>query len=73
MPMEDLLRASQDDALHGSERDQYYPQAWAFVHYLMFGNGGADASKLAAFLRELRENGARHGRRHGIRQVVRRV
>ena len=53
MPMEDLLRASQDDALHGSERDRYYPQAWAFVHYLMFGNGGADASKLAAFLREL--------------------
>jgi tetratricopeptide (TPR) repeat protein len=55
MPMEDLLRASQDDALHGGERDKYYPQAWAFVHSLMFGKGGADAGKLAAFLRELQE------------------
>jgi hypothetical protein len=53
MPMEDLLRASQDDALHGSDRDKYYPQAWAFVHYLMFGNGGSDSSKLAVLLREL--------------------
>jgi tetratricopeptide (TPR) repeat protein len=55
MPMEDLLRASQDDALHGGERDKYYPQAWAFVHSLMFGNSGADAGKLAAFLRALQE------------------
>ncbi len=54
LPMEDLLRASQDEALHGNERNKYYPQAWAFVHYLMFGNGGADAPKLAAFLGELR-------------------
>ena len=53
LPMEDLLRASQDDSLHGSGRDKYYPQAWAFVHSLMFGNGGAGAGKLAAFLREL--------------------
>jgi hypothetical protein len=55
LPMEDLLRASQDDALHGEARDKYYPQAWAFVHYLMFGNGGADSPKLAAFLKELRQ------------------
>jgi len=53
LPMEDLLRASQDDALHGAWRDRYYPQAWAFVHSMMFGNGGADAAKLAGFLREL--------------------
>jgi hypothetical protein len=53
MPMEDLLRASQDEALHGSGRNTYYPQAWAFVHSLMFGNGGADSRKLAAFLREI--------------------
>lgn len=53
LPMEDLLRASQDDSLHGGGRDKYYPQAWAFVHSLMFGNGGVDAGKLAAFLREL--------------------
>jgi tetratricopeptide (TPR) repeat protein len=57
LPMEDLLRASQDEALHGNDRDKYYPQAWAFVHYLMFGNGGADAPKLAAFLAELRRTG----------------
>ncbi len=55
LPMENLLRATQDDALHGSERDQYYPQAWAFVHSLMFGRGGADAGRLAAFLRALQE------------------
>jgi tetratricopeptide (TPR) repeat protein len=54
IPMEDLLRASQDEALHGAGRDKYYPQAWAFVHSLMFGNGGADSGKLAAFLREIR-------------------
>jgi len=53
LPMEDLLRASQDDSLHGGGSDKYYPQAWAFVHSLMFGNGGVDAGKLAAFLREL--------------------
>ena len=53
MPMEQLLRASQDDALHGEERDRFYPQAWAFVHSLMFGNAGADGDALAAFLREL--------------------
>jgi hypothetical protein len=53
MPMEVLLRASQDDALHGDERDRFYPQAWAFVHSLMFGNAGADGETLAAFLREL--------------------
>src|SRR5262245_21505907 len=53
LPMEDLLRASQDDSLHGGGRDKYYPQAWAFVHSLMFGNGGVDSGKLAAFLREL--------------------
>src|SRR5687768_5379346 len=57
MPIEDLLRASQDDALHGAKRDKYYPQAWAFVHSLMFGNGGADSGKLAAFLREMQTTG----------------
>jgi len=49
MPIEDLLHASQDEALHGS--DKYYPQAWAFVHYLMFGNGGTQRAKLAELLR----------------------
>ena len=54
LPMEELLRASQDEALHGRGSSQYYAQAWAFVHRLMFGNGGADSDKLAALLRELR-------------------
>jgi hypothetical protein len=53
LPMETLLQASQDDALHGEERDKYYPQAWAFVHYLMFGQRDAGAGELAAPLREL--------------------
>jgi hypothetical protein len=55
LPMQDLLRASQDDALHGGEREKYYPQAWAFVHFLMFGNGGADSPKLSQFLTALRQ------------------
>jgi hypothetical protein len=53
MPMEELLRSSQDAALHGADRDKYYPQAWAFVHSMMFGNGGADAPKLTSLLKEL--------------------
>lgn len=55
LPMEDLLRASQDEALHGRENRRYYPQAWAFVHYLMFGNRGTQATKLYEFLRAQRE------------------
>jgi tetratricopeptide (TPR) repeat protein len=54
LPIEDLLRASQDEALHGRDR-RYYPQAWAFVHYLMFGNRGAQASKLYEFVRAQRQ------------------
>jgi hypothetical protein len=50
MPVEELLRASQDEVLHGM--DKYYPQAWAFVHYLMFGNLGAERPKLQAFLEQ---------------------
>jgi tetratricopeptide (TPR) repeat protein len=53
MPIDELLRASQDEALHGTER--YYPQAWAFVHYLMFGNLGAERPKLQEFLDQERK------------------
>ena len=53
MPIEELLRASQEQALHGM--DKYYPQAWAFVHYLMFGNLGAERPKLEAFLEQERK------------------
>jgi tetratricopeptide (TPR) repeat protein len=54
MPLDELFRATQDEALH-SRGARYYPQAWAFVHFLMFGNGGKDRGKLASFVRELRE------------------
>jgi hypothetical protein len=53
MPIEELLRASQDQALHGIPR--YYPQAWTFVHYMMFGNLGAERPKLQVFLEEGRK------------------
>lgn len=53
LSMEELLRASQDEALHGRESGRYYPQAWAFVHRMLFGNGGADSGKLTTLLREL--------------------
>lgn len=55
LPIEDILRASQDEALHGRTSNKYYPQAWAFVHYLMFGNASAQAPKLAELLRLQRE------------------
>jgi hypothetical protein len=54
-PMDEFLRSSQDEALHGRDSDTYYPQAWLFVHYLLFGNGGVDRAKLQVFLKGLRE------------------
>jgi tetratricopeptide (TPR) repeat protein len=54
LPMQELLRASQDEVLHAPRGDRYYPQAWAFVHRMLFGNGGADAPRLSAFLEALR-------------------
>jgi hypothetical protein len=55
LPIEDVLRASQDEALHGHGMNKYYPQSWAFVHYLMFGNQGVQRPKLAELLRQQRE------------------
>ena len=54
-PIDEFLRASQDEALHGSDSDTYYPQAWLLVHYLLFGNGGVEREKLSMFLAKLRE------------------
>lgn len=51
-PLEEFFRVSQDEALHDNQR--FYPQAWAFVHYGMFGSRGAHREKLAEFLRLLR-------------------
>lgn len=55
LPIDDVLRASQDEALHGQASSKYYPQSWAFVHYMMFGNAGAQSAKLGEFLRRQRE------------------
>jgi hypothetical protein len=51
-PLEEFLVATRDDA---HARDNYYPQAWAFVHYLLFGNNGELRVKLTEFLRLQRE------------------
>lgn len=50
-PTREFLRATQDEALH--ELDTYYPQAWAMVHYFLFGNGGENRNKFKVFLSEL--------------------
>lgn len=50
-PTREFLRATQDEALH--ELDTYYPQAWAMVHYFLFGNRGQNRNKFRAFLSEL--------------------
>ena len=50
-PTRDFLLASQDEALN--ELDTYYPQAWAMVHYFLFGNRGENRSKFYAFLSAL--------------------
>jgi len=50
-PTREFLLASLDEALH--ELDTYYPQAWAMVHYFMFGNRGENREKFTAFLSEL--------------------
>jgi uncharacterized protein (UPF0147 family) len=50
-PTREFLLASQDEALH--ELDTYYPQAWAMVHYFMFGNRGKNREKFSVFLSEL--------------------
>ena len=52
-PTREFLLASQDEALN--ELDTYYSQAWAMVHYFMFGNGGKNREKFSAFLSDLRK------------------
>jgi len=56
VPLDQFLRKSQDEALHGPAADTYYPEAWAFVHYLLFGNNGAQRDKLDTLLKQLRDN-----------------
>jgi hypothetical protein len=50
--VKEFLRASRDESLR---IDGYYPEAWAFVHYLIFGNNGAQRSNLQEFLNQLRQ------------------
>lgn len=57
-PIGELLGASQDETLLGPGGDRCYAQAWTFVHRMRFANGGADAARLAAFLRALRTTDA---------------
>src|SRR5690606_5598922 len=47
-PLEEVIAATRDEA---HTRVGYYPQAWAFVHYLLFGSNGELRSKLTEFLR----------------------
>ncbi len=55
VPLDQFLRKSQDEALHGAAADTYYPEAWAFVHYLLFGNNGTQRSKLETLLKQTRD------------------
>jgi hypothetical protein len=50
-PLETFFSVSQDEALHENKR--FYPQAWAFVHYALFGDRGARQAALAEFLKRL--------------------
>jgi hypothetical protein len=57
-PTRDFLFATQDEALH--KLDTFYPQAWAMVHYFMFGNGGKNREKFILFLSELYKNSTKN-------------
>jgi tetratricopeptide (TPR) repeat protein len=50
-PTKDFLFATQDEALH--KLDTYYPQAWAMVHYYLFGNSSKNRVKFNLFMSEL--------------------
>lgn len=48
LPLESFFGVSQDEALHGNKR--FYPQAWAFVHFGLFGDRGVRQASLSKFL-----------------------
>ena len=50
-PLETFFSVRQDEALHGNKR--FYPQAWAFVHYGLFGDRGERQGSLSDFLQRL--------------------
>lgn len=51
-PLGQFLELSQDEAIHGDAR--YYPQAWAFVHFAVFGGTGAHQRSLSDLARRVR-------------------
>jgi len=51
-PLDEFLRIVKSDVLH---TQGYYPQAWLFMHYMMFGDNGANLPKFREFLRLRRE------------------
>lgn len=55
IPLDQFFRASQDEVFHGKGGSRYYPQAWLFTHYLIFGNGGAGPENVGAGRKALGE------------------
>ena len=51
-PLREFFELGQDEALHGDSR--YYPQAWAFVHFAVFGGTGAHQKSLSELARRVR-------------------
>jgi len=51
LPLEEFFAVGRDEALHENKR--FYPQAWAFVHYGLFGDGGARQDALREFVKLL--------------------
>lgn len=49
--LETFFGVAQDEALHEDRR--YYPQAWAFVHFGLFGDGGSRRRALADFVQRV--------------------
>ena len=56
-PMVDFFAVSRDSALH--EVDTFYPQAWLFVHYLLFGEPGLNPAGLISLIEEANRSDTR--------------
>ncbi len=56
-PMSDFLAVSRNSALH--EVDTFYPQAWLFVHYLLFGEPGLDTAALIRLVEDAAQSDTR--------------
>ena len=56
-PMADFFAVSRDSALH--EVGTFYPQAWLFVHYLLFGEPGLNPAGLIRLVEDVNSSGRR--------------